>query len=581
MIAPIEPLVELNPRCEESFPDTTGSHTAAPNQAVAELAKDRHRFDEILNTVPAMIFENWVGADGARHSFASEYVTEIFGYTVDEWLSTPDFWFTAVHPDDAERVAYEAAEVFAGGREHSKMISRWLHKDGRVVWGDTHLVAVRNEAGRTSGVRGATFDITERIRTDEELRWKTAFLEAQTHANLDAILVVDKQGATLFYNRKMIEVWQLPQELIERRDDAAMLQYALSVVANPDEFLRRVEHLYMHPHQIGRDEIELKDGRVLDRYSSPVLGEDGTYYGRIWTFRDITDRKQAEAEARALNRQLFHLSREAGMAEVASSVLHNVGNVLNSVNVSLGLATEKVSRLKAPTLGRVAGLLEEHAESLPAFLAEHPQGSRLPQFLGQLAEHFAAEQQALIRELALLQKNLEHINDIVAMQQHYATAGGLVEVLPLAEVVEDALEMNAAACERHGTRMVRVFDPAVPPIPLDRNKVLLILVNLIRNAKYACDESGRADKCITVRTELHGADRVAISVSDNGVGIPAENLPRIFEHGFTTRKSGHGFGLHSSALAAQDMGGLLTVSSAGPGQGATFTIELPVAAKAL
>ena len=581
MIAAIEPLVEPNLFCKETSLRATGSHTVPSAQAVAELAKERHRFDEILNTVPAMIFENWVGADGARHSFASEYVTEIFGYTVEEWLSTVDFWFTVVHPDDAERVAFESAEVFAGGREHSKLISRWLHKSGRVVWGDTHLVAVRNEAGRVCGVRGATFDITDRIRTDDELRWKTAFLEAQTHANLDAILVVDRQGATLFHNRKMIEVWQLPQELIERQDDAAMLQYALSVVASPDEFLRRVEHLYTHPHEIGRDEIKLKDGRVLDRYSSPVLGEDGTYYGRIWTFRDITDRKRAEADAQALNRQLFNLSREAGMAEVASNVLHNVGNVLNSVNVSLGLATEKVNRLKAPTLGRVATLLEEHAQNLPAFLAEHPQGSLLPHFLGQLAGHFAAEQQALLRELASLQKNLEHINDIVAMQQHYATAGGLMEVLPLAEVVEDALRMNAAACERHGTRVVCEWDPVIPPIPLDRNKVLLILVNLIRNAKYACDESGRKDKRITVRTELNGADKVTISVSDNGVGIPAENLPRIFEHGFTTRKNGHGFGLHSSALAAQDMGGSLTVSSAGSGRGATFTIELPVAAKSL
>jgi signal transduction histidine kinase len=227
-------------------------------------------------------------------------------------------------------------------------------------------------------------------------------------------------------------------------------------------------------------------------------------------------------------------------------------------------------------LGRVAALLEEHAGDLPAFLAEHPQGSRLPQFLSQLAGHFAAEQQALLGELASLQRNLEHINEIVAMQQDYATAGGVIEVLPLEEVVEDALRMNAAACERHGARVVREFDSALPPLPLDRNKVLLILVNLIRNAKYACDESGQGEKCITVRTRCNSAGSVAISVSDNGVGIPEENLSRIFEHGFTTRKSGHGFGLHSSALAAQDMGGSLQVYSDGPGCGATFTIELPL-----
>lgn len=549
---------------------------SALSHAAAERAEERHHFDEILNTVPAVIFENWVGADGKRHSFVSQYVEEIYGYTAEEWLSTPDFWFSCVHPEDCERVAVNAAEVFGGEREHSKTVFRWLHKDGRVVWGETHLITVRNETGRACGVRGATFDVTERIHTDEELRWKTAFLEAQTHANLDAILVVDKQGTTLFYNRKMIEVWKLPQYLIDRRDDAAMIQYALDVVADPGEFIKRVEHLYAHPNEIGRDEIGLKDGRVLDRYSSPVFGESGMYYGRIWTFRDISDRKRAEAEAEALNRQLFHLSREAGMAEVASSVLHNVGNVLNSVSVSLGVATEKVNHLKATSLVQVAALLEQHAGDLPAFLTEHPQGSRVPQFLGQLAGHIAAEQQALLRELASLQKNLEHINDIVAMQQNYATAGGVIEVLPLADVIEDALRMNAVACERHGARVVREFDPGLPPMSIDRNKILLILVNLIRNAKYACDEGGRPDKCITVRTRLSHPGRVAISVSDNGVGIPEENLPRIFEHGFTTRKNGHGFGLHSSALAAQDMGGSLRVHSEGSGRGATFIIELPM-----
>jgi signal transduction histidine kinase len=283
-----------------------------------------------------------------------------------------------------------------------------------------------------------------------------------------------------------------------------------------------------------------------------------------------------EAEAEDLNRQLVALSREAGMAEVAASVLHNVGNVLNSVNVSIGLATEKVNHLKTTSLTRLASMLDEHKANLPAFFAEHPQGARLPQFLGQLAEHFAAEQLALLGELALLQSNLEHINEIVAMQQNYATAGGVIEVLPLAEVVEDALRMNAAAFQRHGSRVVREFDATLPALPLDRNKILLILVNLIRNAKYACDEGGGSDKCITLRTARVEGGGVMIAVSDSGVGISPENRSRIFEHGFTTRKNGHGFGLHSSALAAQEMGGALRVHSDGIGTGATFTLELPL-----
>jgi signal transduction histidine kinase len=368
-------------------------------------------------------------------------------------------------------------------------------------------------------------------------------------------------------------------DLVERGDDMEILRYALDSTMYPEQFLARVEHLYAHPDEIGRDEIELKDGRFLDRYSSPVFGEDGTYYGRIWTFRDITERKRAETETCELNRQLVVLSRQAGMAEVASSVLHNVGNVLNSVNTSLSVATDKVKQLKIDSLAGVVNLLKEHAEDLPRFFASHPQGKRLPTFLGQLAEHFAGDQRTVVRELTSLRNNLEHINEIVAMQQSYAISGGYIEVLPLDEVIEDALRMNSAAFERHGTRLIREFDPSLPPIPVDRNKMLLILVNLIRNAKYACDEGGNEDKRITLRTELDGERCAKILVIDNGVGILPNNIARIFEHGFTTRKSGHGFGLHSSALAAREMGGSLIARSDGPSCGASFTIELPLPCK--
>ncbi|EDY17771.1 PAS/PAC sensor signal transduction histidine kinase [Chthoniobacter flavus Ellin428] len=579
MIATIAPLPKPIPPCDGSFLPPGEIPAALTSKASPEFADERRCFREILSSVPAVVFEHWMVNDAAgRRSFISSYVEELFGFTSEEWLVTPTFWASRIHPEDRPWVMADASELFAGRREESRQVFRWLHKDGRTVWGETHLVAVRNEAGQTCGVRGVTLDVTERIGTAEELRWKSAFLEAQTNANLDGILVVNEHGKTLFYNRKMAEVWRLPQEIVDQKEDGAMLRYVLGTIVRPEQFLQRVEYLYAHPNEVSRDEIALTDGRFLDRYSSPVFGENGTYYGRIWTFRDISDRKRAEAEAEDLNRQLVGLSREAGMAEVATSVLHNVGNVLNSVNVSIGLATEKVNHLKITSLSRLASMLNEHAADLPAFFTHHPQGSRIPQFLGQLAEHFAAEQQTLLQELASLQSNLEHINEIVAMQQHYATAGGVIEVLPLADVVEDALRMNTAAFERHGSRVVREFDMTLPPMPIDRNKILLILVNLIRNAKYACDEGGRPDKCITLRTGLAETGAVTISVSDNGVGILPENLARIFEHGFTTRKNGHGFGLHSSALAAQEMNGALRVHSDGIGTGATFILELPLKA---
>ena len=176
-------------------------------------------------------------------------------------------------------------------------------------------------------------------------------------------------------------------------------------------------------------------------------------------------------------------------------------------------------------------------------------------------------------------QNVEHIKEIVAMQQNYARVGGVKEIINVVNLVEDSLRMNESALNRHHVEVVREFEN-VPPMNVDKHKVLQILMNLVRNAKHACQESERADKRLTVRV-ANGDGRIKISVIDNGVGIPPENLTRIFNHGFTTRKDGHGFGLHSGALAAKEMGGSLTVHSDGPGQGAAFTLgtALPDAGK--
>ncbi len=176
-------------------------------------------------------------------------------------------------------------------------------------------------------------------------------------------------------------------------------------------------------------------------------------------------------------------------------------------------------------------------------------------------------------ELESLRRNVEHIKEIVAMQQSYARVSGIKEIINLNELVEDGLRMSEGGLNQHRVEVVREFT-ALPPMNVEKHKILQILVNLVRNAKHACQESERTDRRLTVRTVLVG-ERVRISVMDNGVGITPENLIRIFNHGFTTRKDGHGFGLHSGALAAREMGGSLTVHSAGHNQGATFTLELP------
>jgi signal transduction histidine kinase len=174
-----------------------------------------------------------------------------------------------------------------------------------------------------------------------------------------------------------------------------------------------------------------------------------------------------------------------------------------------------------------------------------------------------------------LNKNVDHVKDIIAMQQSYAKVSGVTETVKVTDLVEDAVRMNASALARHDISFQREYAEHLSEITIEKHKVLQILVNLIRNAKQACDAANSAEKRLTVRV-TNGDDRIRISLADNGVGISAENLPRIFNHGFTTKKDGHGFGLHSGALAAKEMGGSLSVQSEGPGRGAIFTLELPL-----
>jgi signal transduction histidine kinase len=220
-------------------------------------------------------------------------------------------------------------------------------------------------------------------------------------------------------------------------------------------------------------------------------------------------------------------------------------------------------------------LLTEHGNDLAAYLSSDPQGAKLPGFLSLLARTLAEDHAAALREVETLRQSIEHIKQIIAVQQDNARPGRVTESLDLAEIIKDALRINAAALTHCGVRVVQEF-AEMAPVLADKHQVLQILVNLIRNAKDALCECTSAEKVLTIRLEASGENFVRCSVIDNGIGIPPENLTRLFEHGFTTRAKGHGFGLHSAALLAHELGGSLSVTSAGRGLGATFTLELPL-----
>lgn len=288
----------------------------------------------------------------------------------------------------------------------------------------------------------------------------------------------------------------------------------------------------------------------------------------------IAAKDRAHAELAAAQQRLIELSREAGMAEVATGVLHNVGNVLNSVNVSTSLVVGKIRESRVDKLAGLANLLEQHSGDLPAFLTSDPKGQRALPYLSKLTEHFQEERDDLLRELELLTSHVGHIKQIVATQQSYAKVSGLIENVRLSELVDDAVQILEPSLTRHGIRIERDFE-ALPVISADKHQILQILLNLLRNAKQARNPG---DETAVIRVCLRriGRNGVSVAVQDFGVGLLAENLTRIFAHGFTTKADGHGFGLHTCAIAASRMHGSLRAESEGLGQGATFTLELPL-----
>ncbi len=308
----------------------------------------------------------------------------------------------------------------------------------------------------------------------------------------------------------------------------------------------------------------------------PLRNAHGEIIGTFGYTEDITKEKEMNLSLKSVQTALVDASRMAGMAEVATGVLHNVGNVLNSLNVSSSIISTGLRQSKADSLAKLGQLLQEHSEDLGKFVTEDPKGKKVPEFLESLAQHFSAERDRLLQEVEMMQKNVDHIKEIVSMQQTYASMAGMVEPLDAASLIEDALRMNNSTRGRNLVKITRDFQP-VPNIMAEKGKVLQILVNLIRNSKHACDENGREHKEITLRVIAGEPGRVHLIVKDNGIGIPAENLLNIFQHGFTTKAEGHGFGVHSSATAAREMKGSLTVQSDGAGQGATFILDLPVA----
>lgn len=490
----------------------------------------------------------------------------ITGYSAEELLRmrVPEL----THPQDREHDWQCFQRVISGEVPDYHLEKRYLRKDGSITWVSVNVAVVRDSAGRAVRTMATIEDINERKRAEEALHLQSAALEAAANA----IMISDRAGVVQWVNQAFTSITGYAREEIiglnprllkSGKHDAAFYRQLWDTIQSGKVW---------HSEMVNRH----KDGHFYPEEATitPVRDKDGVIGHFISVKQDITERKRAELELERTHEQLVALSRQAAVAEFATGILHNVGNVLNSVGVASSCLAESLKRSKSARLTQVVELMRQHESDLCSFFTNDPKGKLVPGYLAQLADKLTTEQTAALEEIAQMQKNLEHLKAIITVQQDSAKGTVRAEELNVADLVEDALKMHSNALARGEIHVCREFEP-LPMVTLPKHRVLQILVNLIRNAIQACDGAAAERRELKIRLS-RSADRLRCSVADTGIGIAPETMRRLFTFGYTTKEGGHGFGLHGALRNAQEMGGSLTAQSEGLHRGSTFTLELPL-----
>lgn len=512
----------------------------------------------------------------------SDETHRIFGTRPGEFAPTRASFLERVHPDDRARVD-EAFVRSLGAKADSALEHRVLAADGSIKAVEERWQTSFGADGRAVRVLGTCQDITERRVAEDAIARATQAIEQQK-TELQVLFDLmpamiwfkDTQDGIVRVNRRAAEALGRPVEEIEGRPTAEVYPRDAARYREAD---REVIDSGVAKLGIVETLVDAAGGESwIQTDKVPYFDAAGNVVGIVVMAQDITERRRSEAELRQTNLELVEASRLAGMAEVATDVLHNVGNVLNSVNVSATLVVDHLRVSRASRMAAVVKLLRDHHHDLGHYLTADSAGQHVPELLEELSRDWVAQEQLLSTELGDLRANVDLIKRIVAAQQGHAVAAAGAPESPEAvapdQLIEEAVLVQQDRLTRQKVRIVREFEH-LAPICVAKHKVVQILASLLRNARQACVASTEIDRCITVRIERLGS-RARISVRDNGTGIAPENLVRIFTPTVSGRRNFGGYGLHACALAAHEMGGKLSAASDGPGRGATFTLELPI-----
>jgi PAS domain S-box-containing protein len=494
-----------------------------------ELQTSEERYRGLVNNMQDIIYT--ISADGII-LFISPQVQN-YGFTVEELIFRPFMNF--IVPEDRAASVGRVQHTLATGEDEMATF-RINAKDGRIVWFEEIGHPVRDAAGKITSISGMLRDVTARKQAEDELIWKTAFLEAQVDSALDGILVVDANEKRILHNQRLFELFNIPDDIARDNDDARLLQHVTGQTKNPKQFVERVTYLYAHPDEVGREEVELADGRILDRYSAPVRDKAVKYYGRIWTFRDITEQRKLEAQFRQSQKM-------EAVGQLASGVAHDFNNILGIIQMQSDLLKTEGNLSPAQT-----GYASEIGEAIERAAA-----------LTRQLLLFGRKEKMQARELDLNQS----INDMTKMLRR-----------TLGENIQLQFRFS----------MQPLF------VNADAGMIDQVLMNLAVNARDAMPKGGKIiieasavefDESVKDQyAQARPGSFVCLSVSDTGSGIPPEILPKIFEPFFTTKDVGKGTGLGLATVfgIVQQHKGWINVYSE-IGQGTTFRIYIPRLAK--
>ena len=546
----------------------------AAERAARDAAKERELLERLSVATHAAGLQCWEYEFEGAKSVWLDYDLGAGRLTPESVQEAGEARYASIFPEDLQEVKKLAN---AAMQRHEPMISvryRRREPDGTVRYVQSYQRFIYDQHGKPERTLGANIDITEAFQRQAELEALSIRFGIATRAAQAGVWEWQEHSNELWWNDTMYAIYGLPvgtsrpayadAVAMIHPDDLALAQAAWDSALGESNQLR-VQFRVVRP-----------DGSIvhLDSLAAVVTDTSTAHRRLVGITLDISERVEAEQRERLLQKQLREASHQSGMAEVATGVLHNVGNVLNSLGVSSATAQARLRASQFDRVERVAAMLHAHRNALGDFLASDPRGRRVPEYLSALGVQLKKDAEGLQQEIAAINGHVQYLREIVQAQQSFARVGGAEEAVNVRELVEAALTLKGQ--ELNGTEVTRDI-AEIPEVWTDRYKLLQIVVNFLANACDAIAGNDVGARRIAIRAGL-ARGQLEIVVEDSGIGIPADLLPRVWEFGFTTKAHGHGFGLHSNAVAAQELGGTVAAVSAGAGQGARFSVKIPIRA---